>query len=340
MNTPYKFFVGIDIAARTASVAFATSTTEVEPAFEITQSPRGFDKLIKRLEKLDYRPEEVLVIIEATGNYWLNLGHRLDQGGYAISVINPSSAYYYAKASLKRDKTDEIDAQTLAQLGTTIEPKLWTPPTDIRAQLKQLVQQRADLRDNRTQVLNRLHALRHNPQALISSIDRFTELANLLKKQINDIEAEILEILHREEDWCDNAWRMMSVKGIGLISATWMLVITNNFTECETPEELVSFIGFAPRQWQSGPVEGRRYIGFTGQAQLRRILYMSALNSTRHNPVIKTFYKRLKERGKPSKVAICACARKLIHICWAVATKKTLFDPNYQKNLQPEPVAT
>ncbi len=118
--------------------------------------------------------------------------------------------------------------------------------------------------------------------------------------------------------------------GIGEITAAWLLVTTLKFTLCDTPEAVTGYAGLAPNERQSGTsVRGRTAIGHLGNGRLRRALYMATLSAAQYNPVIKTFYDRLRAAGKPMKVARCAAARKLLHIAWAVVTKERNFDPAY-----------
>jgi transposase len=330
-NPQFEIFAGIDIAAKTASVAYKKDPGEIEATFDIKQTGKGFGYLKKRLLATGYAPEKILVVIEATGNYWWRLALELHEAGFALSVINPARAHYFALAELKRSKTDHIDAQTLAELGAGVKLPLWSPPPEIHGKLQQRLAEREDLVKMRTQTLNRLHALKHHPKGVESVINRHKDLADLLQKQIDEIEKELAEVLHEDDEWNKSARRLLGVKGVGIVTAAWLLVVTNNFTSCEDGDNLVSYAGLAPRRKESGTsVKGRPYIGYGGSNQLRQILYMASLSASRFNPIIKAFYDNLRERGKAFKVAVCACARKLILMCWAIVTKKTEFDPNYR----------
>jgi transposase len=130
---------------------------------------------------------------------------------------------------------------------------------------------------------------------------------------------------------------LLSIKGVGAITAAWLLVATHNFTDCHAPEQLAAYAGLAPFPHQSGKsIRRREVIGHAGHAPLRRSLYMASLSASRYNSAIKAFYDRLRQNGKPIKVARCAAARKLIHIAWAVVTKQTPFDPaSYQRTNSP-----
>ena len=153
--------------------------------------------------------------------------------------------------------------------------------------------------------------------------------------RIDALEAEIAAVL-QEGEWAASATYLQSIKGIGVLTAAWILVTTLNFTLCQSPEAASAYAGLAPQPHESGTsVKGRRRIGHAGNGRLRTALYMATMSAAQHNPVIKTFYTRLRAAGKPMKVARCAAARKLLHIAWAVVTKQQRFDPAFQPGSSP-----
>jgi transposase len=115
-------FVGVDIAAATATVAWRRPGAPITRPITIDQTPSGIAQLHTRLQATGIAPTDTLVVLEATGSYWITLATTLHQAGYAVSVINPMQAHHFAKALLKRAKTDAIDAQTLTQLATQLQP--------------------------------------------------------------------------------------------------------------------------------------------------------------------------------------------------------------------------
>jgi transposase len=136
--------------------------------------------------------------------------------------------------------------------------------------------------------------------------------------------------LRSDSEWATTTHYLLSIKGIGPITAAWLMVATLNFTTCETAEQLAAFAGLVPYPRQSGTsLKRTRGVGCGGHTRLRTALYMAAIASVRSNPIIRHFYRRLRQRGKPAKVALCACARKLIHIAWAVVTKRQAFQPDF-----------
>jgi transposase len=326
----YALFVGVDIAAQTATVATQRPGTKASRSFTIDQTPEGYTSLLHQLQVTGSIPDQVLVAMEATGSYWISLATRLVHEGFAVSVINPAQAHHFAKALLKRAKTDAIDAQTLAQLAMVLQPEPWTPPPPIYYALQQRLAQRDDLLTLRQQVRNQLHALVQHPDVVPEVRARMERVLATFKTQLVEVESEIAAALTQDSAWAAAAVRLQSIKGVGWVTAAWTLVTTLNFTSCDTVDSLTAYAGLAPMPRQSGSsIWHRPAIGHTGNSRLRTAFYMATLSAAQHNPIIKAFYTRLREAGKPEKVARCASARKLLHIAWAVVKKDQRFDPHY-----------
>jgi transposase len=162
----YELFVGIDIAATTAEIVTQCPGAKASRSFTIEQTPEGWNRLVSMLQTKGHEPVRILVVMEATGSYWISLATRLVHAGFRVSVINPAQAHHFAKALLKRAKTDAIDAQTLAQLAMLLQPELWIPPPQIYYELQQRLAQRDDLVNLRQQVRNQLHALEQHPEVI------------------------------------------------------------------------------------------------------------------------------------------------------------------------------
>lgn len=326
----YQRFVGSDIAAKSAMVALTRAGTAVSRPFEIEQTSTGISTPIQRLQAGGVPPAATLVVMEATGSYWITLAPALHHAGFAVSGINPAQAHAFAKALLKRAKPDAIDAQTLAQLAALLQPEAWTPPPAVYHELQQRLAQRDALMDIRQQVRNQLHALGQGPVVIAAVRARMETLIATLSAQIAEVEAEGRPALAHDAAWAVAAARLESIKGVGLLTASWMLVTTLNVTVCSSAEEATAYAGVAPNEGRSGTrVWKRPQMGHTGNARLRTALYLATLNAAQTNPAIKTFYDRLVAAGKLKQVARCAAARKLLHVAWAVVTKEHMWDPNY-----------
>ncbi|HEV2661892.1 MAG TPA: IS110 family transposase, partial [Ktedonobacteraceae bacterium] len=322
------------------------TTPRCEPKpFEQTAS--GFEGFQQRLRAYGLEPDSILIVMEATASYWVSLATTLSQAGFAVSVINPAQAHHFAKAQLKRAKTDALDAQTLAELAQALVPERWTPPPHIYYELQQRLAQRSSLLELRTQVSNQLHALSVIPTVVPAVSRRFKQLIETINQQIAQLDAELLELVKVEQesgekpaeeeqrtDRIEQKWKaaialLVSIPGIGLLTASWLVVATLNFTLCESAEAAVHYVGLAPMIRLSGTsIRGRAQIGHSGHTRARTQLYVATRASARFHPVIKPYYERLRAAGKPMKVARCACARKLLHIAYAVVKHEQAFDPD------------
>ena len=136
-RSDYTLFVGIDVAAKTVTAAWTTDSTMSTRPVTITQTPQGYTTLRAHLQATGHAPPTTLVVLEATGTYWITLAMALVEWGYAVSVINPQQAHNFAQALLKRAKTDAVDAQTLAHLAARLQPERWLPPPAVHTELQQ-----------------------------------------------------------------------------------------------------------------------------------------------------------------------------------------------------------
>lgn len=331
MATLYQLFVGIDIAAKTFTVTWTPNRPTREHAVTLSQSPDGYTALQQRLLATGIAPAQTLVVMEATGSYWVTLAVTLHTAGYVVSVVNPAQIHKYGQSLPRRAKTDTLDAEVMAQYATERQPPPWQPPPQVYHELRQRLVARDALVAMRAEAKCQRHALLHWPVVIGSVRDQFDGMIRDVTERIEQVEHEITDLL-QESAWAESAIVLLSITDVGIITTGWLLVGTLNFTLCETPEAATAYVGLAPMVRQSGTsVRGRAQIGHGGHARLRTALYMATLQATRRNPIIKAFYDRLRVAGKPMKVARCAAARKLLHIAWALVKKRQSFDPGYEQ---------
>jgi transposase len=328
----YQLYCGVDLAARTFTASTCRRDQTPAKATSFEQTPQGFELLKKQKQLVNkgYAPEQVLVVMEATGTYWIELATYLDAAGFAVSVVNPKQAHDFAGALGLRPKNDLLDAQTLCRMAATLQPARWTPPPQIYRELYQRLTHRASLLEARQQFRNQLHALSiaQPVQAVTLSLEKLIET---LTESIQQIEKQIKEILKAESEWATSITLLQTITGIGWLSACWLVVVTLNFTSCASAEGLAHYAGLGPVERFSGTsVRPRPTIGQGGHSQLRAVLYMAAGSAMRFNPVIKAYTERLRtKQGKAYKVARCAAARKLVHLGFAIVKSGKVFDPLY-----------
>ncbi len=324
--TPH-LWVGVDIAAATFTAAWVHGEEAVGTPRTYAQDPHGFAALRTALVTTAVPSADTLVVMEATGSYWIALAVTLHHAGYRVSVINPLQAHHFAKAQLRRAKTDALDARDLARLAAALRPPVWVPPPAVYHEVRQRLLVRDGLVTMRQQARNQLHALSQWPVVVAGAKAPLTAVIADFDVRIATLEREIAAVLAGSE-WAESLGYLTSAPGIGLLTAAWLLVATVNFTLGETPEAVTAYAGLAPMLRQSGTsVRGVAQIGHGGNGRLRTAAYLATLSAVRYNPMLRAFYQRLRAAGKPVKVARCAAARKLLHLAWALVTKRQPFDP-------------
>lgn len=328
----YGLFVGVDIAASSFAASWRLQDSPAQRARQFSQTPEGFAAFQAALASTGVPADQTLLVLEATGSYWITLAVTLHQAGYHVSVVNPAQVHAFARSLPRRAKTDALDAQLLAQFAADRVPARWTPPEQVYHELRQRLLVRDGLLTMRQQARNQRHALEQWPVMIQTALSALDRVVAECERQLQTLECEIATLL-QEGAWAESAALLLSISGIGMVTTAWLLVGTLNFTACRSAEAAAAYAGLVPLAHESGTsVRGRAQIGHAGNARLRTALYMASLSAARHNPLIRAQYQRLRAVGKPAKVARCAAARKLLHLAYAVVTKGQAFDPNYRNH--------
>jgi transposase len=316
----YHLFVGVDIAATSATVTWTGAVPAPPKPFTLPQTAEGFQTLQARLAATGVPPAATLLVVEATSTYWIALACALHAAGYGISVINPKQSHDFAKALRHHAKTDPLDAGVLAQLGAHLSPAPWTPPPALYHELRQRLALRDSVLGLRQELRNQAHALAAGGQMVSAVRERHAQIIADLSSQLTELDAELAAVVaSAANEWSASIARLQTIKGVGLQTAAWVVVLTLNFTACVDARHASSYAGLVPYARQSGTsLRGHTGVGRGGARRLRAALYQATLSGARYNPVLCSFYERLVAAGKPKKVARCATARKLLHLMWGV----------------------
>jgi transposase len=304
--------VGVDVAKAMLEVGFSDRDATLAPS----NNEAGHQALLTHLAELRARGTVIgLIVLEATGGLELDVATALQLAGYAVVVINPRQARDFARAMGYLAKTDRIDARVLAHMGQTLLQrddlrKLIKPlPDEHQRMLQALVTRRRQLLAMRIAEQQRASGperrMRRSLNIMLKALDR--ELARIDKQMqdfIGEHHAELAALLNE-------------VKGVGKATISTLLAEVPELGELNG-REVSALVGVAPINRDSGTMRGKRTI-FGGRPAVRKVLFMAALVASRHNPVIKAFYERLLAAGKPKKLALTACARKLLTILNAMA---------------------
>lgn len=306
-----KQVMGIDVSKATLDVA-ASSTSEV---MQFANDAAGIEELGRTLKAA----QADLVVMEATGGYETAVATALVGAGFRVAVVNPRQVRDFAKATGRLAKNDRIDAQVIAQFGQAIEPEIVRLPDEDARELEALVVRRRQLVAMRVQEVNRLGLMQGAMRKRIKThID-------WLEKEIDKLDVDITAGLRSSPAWRAKDELLRSFKGVGPITSSTLIVALPELGELDR-RAIAALVGLAPFNRDSGVMRGRRSI-YGGRSQVRTLLYMAATTAIRSNPVIRAFYERLKSRGKPHKVAMVACMRKMLTILNAMVRQSTPWTP-------------
>ena len=292
--------VGIDVSKASLDVCFLPT----REAMTFTNDTRGFEQLY---ELLQCNPE-VKIFMESTGCYHKPLEDFLSMHGCSVLVVNPLRIRSFGKAFGQLAKSDRLDAEIIAQFGQSIGSK----ETPIPAQTHQKLQSFSRRREQLVRLLS--IEKNHAEKAKFCQEDDILEclqaMVKDIEKHLQKIEQQIANLIHSDNVLQRLCNRLMAVAGIGRVTAVTLIA--------ELPElgligkrQVAALAGLAPMNNDSGAMRGQRHIK-GGRQSVRRVLYMAIVSAIKHNHVIKAYYQRLREAGKPAKWAMTACMRKML----------------------------
>ena len=270
--------------------------------------------LLRRIKKVT---APIMLCCEATGGYEKLLISMALEAEVPVALLHAKAVRDFAKSKGILAKTDRIDALVIRSFAEQNQPKAIEPSPQWQADLKGLVDRREKLLLMKNAEGNRLDPLPH--KEVVKSI---TRMQKQLNKEIQVIEASIEQLIQSAPELLESVRRLKQVKSIGDNTAQTLLAHMPELGQLGD-KQVVALAGLAPYNQDSGAFRGVRRIQ-GGRAEVRRVLYMAALVAIRYNPILTSFYNRLKERGKPSKVAITAVMRKLI-----ILANRIMKDPTY-----------
>ena len=300
MNTiQEEAFVGIDVSKSTLDLWLDPAGESIHVAYD----DAGIAAVCQRLNAM----LPTLIVMEATGGLETRLATELAACGLPVAVINPRQARDFAKASGELAKTDRIDAAILCAFARAIRPTVRPlKDADVRA-LDDLVTRRRQLVGIRAQETLRLGSA--GSPAMQKSLKTHIDWLN---KRIAKLDDDLKKRLRTSAVWKAKDDLLRGIPGVGAITTVTMLAKCPELGRLNR-REIAKLAGVAPLANDSGKHRGKRMI-WGGRADVRSVLYMAAISAIRFNPVIKKFAKRLKTAGKPPKVIITACMRKLLTI--------------------------
>lgn len=301
-------FVGIDVSKPRLDVHVRPSGE----SWSVANDTAGHTELVRKLAGMS----PTLVVLEATGGYQASAVAELGANAIAVAVVNPRQVRDFAKATGRLAKTDAIDASVLSHFAESIRPEPRPMPDELTVELKALVTRRRQLIEMRTAETNRLDTCRVLP------VRRNIQKAiNWLTKQIGKVEDDIDTTIRNSPLWREREDLLSSAIGVGPTTARTLLTQVPELGSLNR-RKIAALVGLAPFNNDSGKRTGARSIR-GGRADVRAVLYMATVAGVRHNPVLRSMYARLLAAGKAKKVALIACARKLLTILNAMMRTNT-----------------
>src|SRR5438105_3040419 len=311
VNNKEQVVVGIDVSKAALDVALLPSGE----VLQFANDANGIEELGKKLKLA----AADLVVMEATGGYETAVATALVGSGLRLAMVNPRQIRDFAKETGRLAKNDRLDAQVIAAFGQAIEPEIVRLPDEDARALEALLVRRRQLVAMRVQEVNRLGLMQGAMRKRIKAhID-------WLEKEIDKLDIDLTAGLRSSPAWRAKDELLRSFKGVGPITSGTLMVALPELGQLDR-RAIAALVGLAPFNRDSGVMRGRRSI-YGGRSQVRTLLYMAATTAIRSNPVIRAFYERLKSRGKPHKVAMVACMRKMLTILNAMVRQSTPWTP-------------
>lgn len=294
-QTSQVVHVGVDVAKHSLQVDLQ-GTTQSFP-----NSKKGHLELINSL------PENAMIVMEATGSYHRALHGELYAKAIPAAVLNPLRVKQFGKATGTLAKTDPVDAALLSAYGRAMLPEQSIPQSPQQVALRELV----NIRDTLVAEIRRWNNLMEHQQC--PQAQRFTRAqAKNTSKALEQIEVKIAEWIQSSQELAALADVLGQAKGIGPVTSAVLLAEMPELG-CLSRRQAAALAGLAPCANDSGTYSGKRMIR-GGRPRIKKALYLAALSAIRHHPTLKPFYRSLRDKGKPAKVAIVAVARKLLTI--------------------------
>jgi transposase len=317
-----KSKLGVDISKAKFDVALLLSGGKYRSKV-FSNNAAGFKALLEWIDSnVPGGQASVHVCMEATGSYHEGLALFMHDAGVDVSVVNPMLAKRFVESEGVRSKTDSADAKALARYADRTQPELWQAPSHAVRKLQALVARLETLKEMRQAEANRLDVAHDAVRASL------LEVIEQLDVAIEEVRAQIHQTIDDDPDLKSRSSLLQTIPGLGDKTIPQLLAYIGRPERFKTVKALIAYAGLAPLIQQSGTsLNKKRGTHPLGNAALRHALYFPAMVAGKHNPVIASFWQRLKAQNKPGKVIVVACMHKLLAIAYGVLKSGKPFEP-------------
>lgn len=315
------FPAGIDMSLRTFEVALWLDEKRCAQA-QFANDLAGFRRLRTWLKK--HFVATLRVGLESTSTYSEALAEWLHREGHQVHLLNPERTAAYARSIGQLNKTDPADARTIGLFVARHQDlTAWTPPPAEQKTLRSLTRVRTQLNEQALHVSNQLRTAeppaRQHLRAVLAAV----------RRQLAAVGRDIAKHLRKHPTLGKQVQRLMTIKGIGLVTAATLVAELPPITAQTDPRAISAWAGLIPRRRQTGRTEWRSFLSKKGNPHVRRALYMPALVAKRFNQTLRAFAERLAANGKTKPAILGAISHKLLRIAVALLKSNTNFDPNW-----------
>ena len=317
---PFQHFIGVDVGKKTLEVS--DPRWQNGKSHDIANTDKAIAKFVDK-----HVQNDTLVVMEGTGGYERTLRLVLAERGVAYTVANAKQVRDFCKGCGQLAKTDEIDARMLSFFGATVKPH----PSQIKSEDEERL---SDFRCRRNQLLNLINQESNRLEQAYDKevIKLIKKVVETLKKQLKRVNERIEQLIAQNQELSHKAAILKSAPGVGKVTAGSLIAELPELGWMNR-EGIALLVGVAPMNHDSAGKEKKRRIQ-GGRSSVRKALYMATLVATRHNEVIKRFYDRLLDGGKPKMVALTAAMRKFLTILNTMVKNNQKWNPQGQFSTQ------
>lgn len=325
------FYLGMDVAKSKLDCRLLLDEASGKQKSKVVNNAKsGIVDLLAWTTKHNISPEELHVVMEATGVYHEQAALALVDAGVRVSIINPAQVKDFGRGLAVRTKTDGVDSFVLARYGALLKPAAWTPPAPEARMLQALLARREAIAQDLQRERNRQEKAdaSDTPELVQKSLQ---DSIGFLVKQLAQLQQDIDDHINRHPCLKKDMNLLQSIPGVGPQVGGNMLSVLSSH-HFESAEQLAAYLGLVPVEHQSGSsVHGRAKLSKTGPARIRAVLFMAAVVAKSCNPHVKAVYDRLLASGKTKMSALGAAMRKLVHLCFGVIKTQTPYQRDYAK---------
>ena len=314
--------IGIDISKEKFDACFSFNENEKSVQDSYSYDEKGMRLFLEEVQ------DDCICIMEATGVYHLRLAYALYERRVSVSIVNPLSVKNFSRAVMCRTKTDKADARLLVEYARRMEITIWEPTPNNYIRIQQLYRSIEMFQQNIQQTENQIEAISHSPIYDSTLIVMLRKHIRQLQRRIGSLQKQLETLIGQEDGRAiDN---ISSIPGVGKKTAIALLTATKGMHGFKSYKQVSSYFGLCPRIYDSGKsVHGKAHICKMGMGWIRKLLYMCSISAIRCNKACVDLFERLREKGKPVKVAMIAVANKLLKQIFAIVKNNQAYSEIY-----------